>query len=129
MSTECDMASPSAQYAPVTSSITFKVENGQLGIGANWGTGVVTFITPGGPADKAGVKEGWRLSMIDDATYSEKALDGHFEICKLSDRNRRSLAEERKAPYRPAYLEPERYREIKDLFEEERKTRQEPKRF
>merc|ERR1712232_450455 len=44
---------------------------GSIGIEANWESGVVTSIAPGGQAERLGVKEGWQFHTLQEGGISE----------------------------------------------------------
>merc|ERR1711904_354828 len=56
--------------------MTVTFQPGALGIKhANWDTGVLHELDPGGQADKKGVRCGYRFKAIDRMQYSEALLD------------------------------------------------------
>merc|ERR1712232_702742 len=50
-------------------------EPGKIALRGEWGSGTVTIVHPGGQAERAGVKKGWRILTLNDAPYSEAELD------------------------------------------------------
>jgi len=48
---------------------------GRIDFDANWDSGVVTWVNPGGQAERAGVKAGWQLHKIEGYQYTEGELD------------------------------------------------------
>merc|ERR1712228_738137 len=41
-----------------------------IGIDADWDSGVVEEVRPGGQAERAGVKTGWKFHLLEDTPYS-----------------------------------------------------------
>jgi len=52
--------------------ITF--QPGRIGIQADWVTGIITEVVPGGSAERFGVKEDWVLLCVDEKPYSKDLL-------------------------------------------------------
>lgn len=50
-------------------------EPGGIGIKANWDSGLITNINPGGQAERLGVKCGWTFSRLEDTQYTEQRFD------------------------------------------------------
>merc|ERR1712232_1294676 len=48
---------------------------GAIGMKANWDSGLITNIKPGGQAEQLGVKSGWTLSRLEDTHYTEQRFD------------------------------------------------------
>merc|ERR1712072_1158206 len=44
---------------------------GRIGMEANWDSGVVTSIVPGGQAERSGVKEGWQFCTLHEGGIAE----------------------------------------------------------
>merc|ERR1711959_562352 len=50
-------------------------EPGASGIKADWDSGLITNVEPGGQADRLGVKSGWAFFRLDDSQYTEQRFD------------------------------------------------------
>lgn len=54
---------------------TVVLKPGSIGVRANWKSGIIIDIRPGGQAETLGVKPGWQFCSIEDTPYSEVSLD------------------------------------------------------
>lgn len=57
---------------PALREVTF--QSGQIGITADWQTGVVTSVDPGGQAQQNGVQEQWAVVQVNGNKYTETLI-------------------------------------------------------
>jgi hypothetical protein len=50
-------------------------EPGNYGMQVKWATGLITYVAPGGQAEKLGVREDWHLHTIDGAPFTKEKMD------------------------------------------------------
>merc|ERR1719326_2747885 len=60
---------------PNKESTTVAFSPGEIGMGADWGNGLVIDISDGGQAEKFGIQAGMRITAIDGEAYRETLLD------------------------------------------------------
>merc|ERR1712226_1055109 len=72
------LATDTRARSPGTSPTEVKVltfKPGELGIKADWQTGLITNVEPGKQADRFGVKVGWAMCRLGDRQYTEERFD------------------------------------------------------
>jgi len=65
--------------SPKPRSLSFTFKPGRLGINAVWAKGEVRSVSEDTQADHLGIKQGWRITHVDNEPYSEELVDAHTE--------------------------------------------------